>query len=165
MSDTPYYPPLDAPTVKNLDLIRQLVLDHPAYWLESDYPAEIERIIKGWFDPQTIKDLANKARRQDAADDEDQGDTGDRNEYLYQETLNLYKEMKLAKYSGSNEDSMTYFKTAVALQEKLIGFQERTLGMKQVSDYNQMVMNILENVMDEKQRNEFITQLQKRLGK
>lgn len=163
--DAPFYPALDFPTVKNLDLIRQLSSEHPAYWMQSEYPMDIERLIKAWFDPKTIKELVNKQRREDAnTSDDAPGLDEDRYEYLYQETVNLYKEMKLAKYSGSNEDSMAYFKTAVSLQEKLISLQERSLGMKQVSDYNSMVMTFIDKICTEDQRAKFIDLLKETLG-
>lgn len=165
MSDDLYYPALDPVTIKNLNVLRQLAHEHPSYWLTSPYPNDVEKLVKSWFDPKTLKDLVTQGKIADDRERESHlSPDEDRYEYLYQETKSLYTEMKNAKYAGSNEDSMAYYKTAVTLQEKLIGLQERALGLKQVSDFYNTVMNIMENTLTENQRNDVMAQLKLLVG-
>ena len=165
MSDSLYCPALDETTVKNLELVRQLAAEHPAYWLEADYPISITKIIQSWFDPKAVKALVTQAKRgEDAANAPITMDQ-DKWAYLYQESKTLYDNMKGAKYSGDNEEQMSYYKTAASLLEKLISLQERSLGLKQISEHNALVLGIMENILSPTQRNQVMEQLQEALGK
>lgn len=167
MSDF-YYPPLEAATIKNLGLVKQLMQEHPAFFLgDHPYSPAMETLIKSWF---SVEAQAQQRRAAQALADEQDGEGNgptleeDRDGYLYHETLSLYKKLKTAQYSkDSDGDNMSYFRTATALQEKLIDFQERALGLKQLAENNKLIMHIMEEVFTQEQREKFMGELKAKL--
>lgn len=167
MSDF-YYPPLEAATIKNLGLVKQLMQEHPAFFLgDHPYSPAMETMIKSWFSVEAQAQLLRAAR---AAEVEQTG-TGDgptleedRDGYLYTETMSLYTKLKTAQFSkDSDGDSMSYFRTATALLEKLIDYQERALGLKQLAENNKLIMHIMESVLTQEQREKFMEELKAKL--
>lgn len=154
MADPFFYPDLDAKTVKNLEIVRQLMAEHASYWLTSPYSGEIEQLCTGWFGGKQ-----KRPSRQEEADDaapEEQGW-----EFLYKETLQLYRDLKNQKAKAlDTDDAAAYFRVATALLEKLLTMQERAQGLKQVSDFHGAVLDIMEGVLSPTQRTEVMERLE-----
>ncbi len=164
MASDLFYPPLDIKTLQNLEIARQLMAEHPSYFLDCPYEGATELLMKKWFDPSALRGRKLDAERAEDASKPQISMEQDKWQYLYQETSDLYKGLKNEKYASEEGDRVTYYKTMAALQEKLINLQERALGMKQISEHNKLVMNIMENVLSPTQRNEFMAKLQESLG-
>lgn len=163
MTSSFFHPPLELATLRSLEIVRQLMIEHPAYFLDSPYAGETERLIRGWFDAKAVK-----ARHMEQLADAEEGDNpatleDDKWLYIYNETSALYRSLKVAKH-GDEEDQMAYFRTATALLEKMISMQERALGLKQVSEFNATVMTIMESILSPTQRNEVMDQLKNALS-
>ena len=150
-----FYPPIDAPTVKNLGLIRVLAKEHPSYFLESPYPSEVEKFIK---------EMNNEKQTSEVIDTLDL--IGPKKyENLANEAGRLYNELLLIKFDADTpNEKLGYFKTANALMTNLVSLQERSIGMKEVSDFHRVVMEIMETTLTPTQRTEVMEKLQQALG-
>lgn len=83
---------------------------------------------------------------------------------LERETQRLYDELKDSKDNLSIEDHaerMSYFRTATSLLDKLVGLQERAVGLKAIGTFHQTVLDIMEDVLDPGQRTEVMQRLEK----
>lgn len=83
-------------------------------------------------------------------------------EMLEQEAKRLYDELRETSEGLSIEDHaerMSYFRTATSLLDKLVGLQERAVGLKQISVFQQTVLDIMEDVLDAGQRTEVMQRL------
>jgi hypothetical protein len=83
---------------------------------------------------------------------------------LERETQALFDELKDSKDNLSIEDHaerMSYFRTATSLMDKLVGLQERAVGLKAIGLFHQTVLDIMEDILDAGQRTEVMERLQK----
>lgn len=83
---------------------------------------------------------------------------------LERETQRLYDELKDSKDNLSIEDHaerMSYFRTATSLLDKLVGLQERAVGLKAIGTFHQTVLDIMEDILDPGQRTEVMQRLEK----
>lgn len=83
---------------------------------------------------------------------------------LERETSRLYDELKDSKDNLSIEDHaerMSYFRTATSLLDKLVGLQERAVGLKAIGTFHQTVLDIMEDVLDPGQRTDVMQRLEK----
>lgn len=143
-----FYPTLDHQTVKNLLVVRQLVDDHPSYFLDSSYSPALEADLLTLFKrtKQVVHELPTEQEQEDI-------DT-------LAELQTLYRNLKLAKPNGSEDpDAMAYFRTATSLMEKILTLQERGKGIKEVSTYHTVVLDFLSEICNETQIEEFISRL------
>lgn len=88
----------------------------------------------------------------------------DKWEKLERETQRLYDELKDSKDNLSIEDHaerMSYFRTATSLLDKLVGLQERAVGLKAIGTFHQTVLDIMEDILDPGQRTEVMQRLEK----
>lgn len=82
---------------------------------------------------------------------------------LERETQSLYDELKNSKDNLSIEDHaerMSYFRTATSLLDKLVGLQERAVGLKAIGTFHQTVLDIMEDILDPGQRTEVMQRLE-----
>lgn len=92
---------------------------------------------------------------------------GDKWSKLERETTRLYKDLKESSQNLGGEDHaerMSYFRTATSLLDKIVGLQERAVGLKQISVFQQTVIDIMEDVCDPGQRTEVMTRLKNAIG-
>jgi len=88
----------------------------------------------------------------------------DKWEKLERETGRLYDELKDSKDNLSIEDHaerMSYFRTATSLLDKLVGLQERAVGLKAIGTFHQTVLDIMEDILDPGQRTDVMQRLEK----
>lgn len=93
--------------------------------------------------------------------DEDDGDDSKWSK-LERETQRLYKDLKKTSKELTGDDhaeKMSYFRTATSLLDKIVGLQERAVGLKQISVFQQTVIDIMEDVCDAGQRTEVMARL------
>lgn len=148
-----FYPPIDEPTVKKLEVIRQLMADHPGYFLEAPYSGETERMLKSWFG-------SSKKSLPSAGDISIQDDT-DPWKMLYQETQTIFRNLKDVKFDavGETSEKMAYFRTATSLLDKLVSLQERALGLKEIGEFQKAVLEAMESALNPDQRTKVMLQL------
>lgn len=155
MSDF-YYPPIDKATLKNIEVVRQLSAEHPAYWLTSPYSGEVELFVKKWF--PTVQEAPKKVEEKPVDITIPEGSA--RWEMLYRESHVLYTDLKAAGVGMTEiSEKNAYYRTATSLLEKLIALQERSLGLKQIHEFQASVMDIMESVLTQNQRNEVMEKL------
>lgn len=83
---------------------------------------------------------------------------------LERETQHLYDDLKDSKDNLTVEDHaerMSYFRTATSLLDKLVGLQERAVGLKAIGTFHQTVLDIMEDILDPGQRTEVMQRLEK----
>lgn len=80
----------------------------------------------------------------------------------------VFEELKAyGKTIGSSDQTerMAYFRTATSLLERLVGARERALGIKQVRDFQNSVLTIMEEVMSPDQRTSVMDRLRSVLAR
>lgn len=82
---------------------------------------------------------------------------------LEKEARSLFNELKVTKDRFKPEDvteQMQYFRTAASLLEKLIGLQERAIGLKQMSDFQAGIIKFMDEILTPDQRTIFMERLE-----
>lgn len=148
MAEDIYYPPLDVKTIRALTVVRQLVAEHPSYWLNAPYGGDVQMILTNLF--KTPKNVPQDAPEVPVNGDDDSGTASW--EFLARESKTLYMGLKNAGVGLDGNELMTYYKTSSALLEKLLAMQERANNLKQISDFYQCVLEVMEDVLTVDQR-------------
>lgn len=150
------YPDISLQTLRFIEIMRRTYLEHPDYFEHSKYPDDVEKHFRSWF--QTPVTGGSSPRHSSNTEEALTGE--DRWDALYRESVQLYADLRAAKPSaGDSSESMSYFRTITGLMDKLISAQERALGLKQVHQFHQTVMEVMENVLSEQQRDEVMKRL------
>jgi hypothetical protein len=142
-----FYPTLDAPTVKNLLIVKQLVDEHPSYFLESPYPQALEADLLKLF--KYTRHTVTQPR--DTVDDEDLD--------VETELVNLFRNLKVAKPAANDPDQMAYYRTATALMERLLNLQDKAKNIKTMGEHHNMVLRFMEEICSPTQVEEFLSRL------
>jgi hypothetical protein len=140
------FPDLNA----ELGLALQLLEQDPAFFEDPDAP----------YSPETRATLKKMVKEADGPVEAPR-DKWDR---LERETQALFDELKDSKDNLSIEDHaerMSYFRTATSLMDKLVGLQERAVGLRAIGLFHQTVLDIMEDILDAGQRTEVMNRLQK----
>lgn len=141
------YPDVSVQVLKMIEVMRLSYLEAPTYFEDAPYPREVEQFFRSWFQTPITEDTVNMGQtaRELVSDD--------RHEALYIETVALYGQLKAAKPANADaSEAMAYFRTITQLQERLLAYQERALGIKQLHEFHSVVMDIMENTLTEEQR-------------
>ena len=128
--------------------------------IECPYGPELRLLLQSMapkvIDPDDM--IGRASELEDANPDED------RWVFLDREVQALYQSLKKQADNLTNSTSaekMSYFRTATSLLEKLVGLQERTVGLKRISEFHNTVMEIMEDVLSPDQRTRVMDQLGK----
>lgn len=150
------YPDITAKGCKDIELVRRYLAEHPNYLDDAPYENLVIQYLRDWFKVQSKEEnrqIDNEALQQTRdlvanLSNEDQVNA------LHLEVVQLYAELKGAKPTGIdiNSELMAYFKTSSTLIEKLLAFQERSLGLKQVQEFHSIMMHVMETVLTPEQR-------------
>lgn len=84
------------------------------------------------------------------------------------ELVNVFDELKLYGRSLSSSDQterMSYFRTATSLLEKLVILKERAAGVKQVKEFENAVLGVMEDILTSEQRTAVMDRLRSILSK
>ncbi len=133
---------------EQLGLVFDLMKADPGYLDDPDcpYTDETRDFLAKWVEKPAGETLEPK----------------DKWEKLERETQRLYDELKDSKDNLSIEDHaerMSYFRTATSLLDKLVGLQERAVGLRAIGEFHQTVLDIMEEVLDAGQRTEVMNRL------
>lgn len=157
MSDL-FYPDLNVTTLRNLQIVRQLTLEHPHYFMESPYSGEVENLFKALFPSKSDK---GSPEFQEAIGGLDL-DGPNKWANLAKEAAKLYTGLSSVKHEAeSPNEQLSYYKTATNLLEKLVGLEERAMGLKKVHEFHSAVMNVMEEVLTPTQRTDVMEKLQR----
>lgn len=148
-----YYPEFDEKSLWALDVIRQNIDQDPEYLENSPYTSnEIQGLLK----LTRVKSVAPEAEA-----------TASKWEILEIETNGLYQNLKETFENLTIDDHterMSYFRTATSLLDKLVGLQERAAGLKKVHEFQQTILDIMEDILEAGQRTEVMDRLRKSIN-
>lgn len=146
-----FYPEIPEGAIWTLGVIKQHLSENPDYLTDPDCPYP-EDVLK-FFGPAVGK-----------ADEADEAEAAD----LEEETSRLYTELKAfgkALQSGDTAEKNTYFRLSVSLLEKLLDLKERTVGLKQVTEFTNTVLLIMEDELSPDIRTKIVHRLKTILGR
>lgn len=150
MSEKPTYPTItDAQLVPFRALEAQLgpfpdLLDRQ----DCPYPPHIRTLVRRLIG-EHVGPIVDEAM-----DDDD----------LVQETINLYREIQRSSTTFNTsdpKDKMAVFKTSADLLTKLVALREKAVNIRQMSQFQKSVVELLESVLEPAQRSEFVEKLGK----
>lgn len=87
---------------------------------------------------------------------------------LAEDLYTVFTELKNYGKSISSSDQterMAYFRTATSLLERLVNARERALGVKQIKDFQDTVLTIMEDTLSTDQRTEVMERLRSALAR
>lgn len=148
MNGKPYYPTLtDAQLVPFRALEAQLgqfpdLLDRQ----DCPYPPHIRTLVR-----RLIGEHVGPVVDEAMGDDD-----------LVQETINLYREIQRASTNVNTsdpKDKMAIFKTSADLLTKLVALREKAVNIRQMSQFQKAVVEVLESVLEPAQRSDFVEKI------
>lgn len=156
MSDA-FYPVVSAEESDRFTTLLKLAAADPTYLTDDDcpYPPQLRAAILS-LRPAA----AEKEKRAPRATAVTPG--MDKWEKLEIEARELFEELKEVSGDIGQSDiseKMTYFRTATSLLDKLIGLQERAAGLRQLSEFQNMVLQFLDELCTPDQRTELMERL------
>lgn len=148
MASELYYPTdLDPNTIQRLQVIKQLIAEHPDYFDSSPYSQELE--LK-------IRQLLGAVGKGGASVFTPSNEELD----LLVETTTVYKDLKNHKPSMQDDAArMSYYRTATSLLERLLAATAEAKNQKQMSDFYNTVFLVMEEVMSPAQHTIFIDRM------
>ena len=149
---TVFYPPLPDRAAWAMDIILRNLEQDPDYLIDSPYTEE-EVLV---FERFSTRGIEVEEEIEEASDS--------KWTRLERESNKLFK--SLTDFEGKldtkdNAEQMAYFRTATSLLDKIVGIQERTANLKQISMFHDTVLRIMEDILDPGQRTNVMAQLKK----
>lgn len=137
---TDFYPEIDP---AQLELLIDLHKQDPGYILGAPYPQGVIEFFLGQTQVDADPSLA--------------GTSGEMSkwELLEKQSDELFQALTEAGRNLKDKDDaarMAYFRTATSLLERIVGIQERAVNLKRVSQFQQAVLSIMDEVLDGDQR-------------
>lgn len=156
MSDYPVIPPK---SLIPLRIIQAQLAENAEYLASPECPYDDEiKAFLGVFGGPVAGRMADKSGFL--------GQNGDKWAALEVETANLFDELKnFGKTIKENDvaDRMAYFRAATSLLEKIVGINERAMGLKQISEFQREVMEVIDGVLTPNQRDGVMERLRSKL--
>jgi hypothetical protein len=152
---TEYPPELPPGAAFNLDPIIQRMVEDPTFLSHCPYSEE---------DKAVLRKLESQIEQ---IEEEAELGPDDKWSRLEKESNALFKsltEMGTTLTSRDNTEQMAYFRTATSLLDKIVGIQERTANLKQISRFHDTVLMVMEDVLDAGQRTKVLDQLRKSIN-
>ena len=144
-----YYPPLNEDDIK---LVKQLFDENNSFFDDPDCPYSDE--VKSLF---TITDVMGDF------DENFDLDLMNSDEYVMKEINSLYSHLQkygqTMRESDTASEKNTYFKLSTTLLEKIISMKERVSNIKQVTEFTETVLQILEDEVSVDDRTRVIERL------
>lgn len=152
---TYHYPKLPEGAAFAVELILRVAAENPDFYDNCPYDLKDIDLLK------RMSGMA-PAWMQDDPEEED-FDDGDKWGKLERQTKRLFDALLAEQQSlgtKDNAEKMSFFRTATSLLEKLVGIQERAANLRQIHQFHNTVMQIMDDVLDEGQRTEVRRRLQ-----
>jgi hypothetical protein len=151
---TDYPPNLPDGAAFCLDLILQRMAEEPDFLDYAPYPQEDKDVLV------KLESRIEQVAEEDLEDDSKWG----RLEKESNKLFTMLTEFSNKLDSRDNTETMAYFRTATSLLDKIVGIQERTANLKQISRFHDTVLIVLEDVLDASQRTQVMEQLKKSIN-
>lgn len=138
-----HYPEISLSDLRNIDLIRRLLVEKPGYFDSEDCTYSPE--FKAWFSKDAVKDAVPEAVKEvELASTE-------------QEVTNVLKHLISLKNSLPNDtaDQLQWVRAAATLLEKLVTLKEKAFNIKHIQEFEAQVIGILEDFLTPEQRTIF----------
>lgn len=172
MSQTPYYPPVDAATLRMLPVLMTQMANHgaDAYLQSAPWPAESLGVLKEIARWKDIADnvKAGKPVGVEAGDEDlEEMENAIGNIDVERELATVYGKLKRFGQTLSSDqvsEKVSFFRITTALLTKLVDQMEKASNINQYAAFRQSVMKILGDVMTPDQRNEFLKRLAEQFG-
>jgi hypothetical protein len=151
MSETPRYPTFSDASLVPFRAIDAQLKQYPDLLDRSDcpYPPHVKTLLR-----RLVGEPGAAPVPEQPLDDDD----------LVTETSTLYRSIKTAgetMKSSDPKDQMAIFKTSADLLSKLVTLREKAQSVRQMSQFQRAVIEVLEQVITPAQRSEFIEKLGK----
>lgn len=171
MSDY-HYPHIDDLVGWALQTVLTLASEDSAYLRDPlcPYDERVKRIIndavsfrQGW---QVMKDQEGENKEGSESSTPVSEDEIDNT--LAEDLHSVFQELKnYGKTIGKSDQTerMAYFRTATSLLERLVTARERALGVKQIKDFQDTVLTIMEDSLTPDQRTEVMDRLRSALAR
>lgn len=154
-----FYPPLDEQAEWALGIIAKMLSENSNYLKSSDCPypeavknllGGVEVVVPGGLEtPNAVKTTWDKLQEEMAS--------------VFEELTDIGKELERDD-DVEAKDKIAYIRAKTVLMEKLISMQERVHGIKQVSEFYRVVMDVMENVLSVDQRTQVMERLEAARG-
>jgi hypothetical protein len=143
----PDYPIIDPKSLIPLRIIQAELTKNPEYLDHEDcpYPADLKAFLRV-FASLVVPVGARKPFL---------GLHGDKWAILESEANKLYDDLRNFSDEigrGDVAERMSYFRTATSLLEKIVGINERAVGLKHIHDFQQTVLAVFEEELTADQR-------------
>jgi uncharacterized protein YerC len=156
-----FYPVVSAEESQRFTTLLKLAAADPTYVTaeECPYPAELRAAIQVMRPTDAPAPPPRPARPVRPQADLDSMDKWSR---LELEARELFDELKAESANLGTQDvneRMSYFRTATSLLDKLVGLQERAAGLRQLSEFQNMILQFLDELCTPDQRTELMERL------
>lgn len=160
MSDDPFFPPIPEGVVMPVKVIMQHMKTNPNYLdhVTCPYPPKLKEFLK------SVCGSGGGGGSGEVGGGETTflGQGADKFEVMIVELDKLYTDLKAFRSTlGSmdpNEKS-TFFKTTMALLEKIANLKERIYNMKEMADFQKTVVTVMEQHLDTEKHKQIIEEL------
>ena len=155
-----FYPKISNDNLAPLRLIKEQMKNFPDYLSHSECP----------YDPDVKDFLSYELGGQDIPQDTPGGffgEDGDKWSTLENKALGLYQELELFGSnirSSNTSEKMSYFRTKTQLLDKITSINERAMGLRQLSQFQQTVIDVMDEVLNEDQRTDVMARLKQAIG-
>lgn len=158
MTDQPYYPEINKAYLTPLEVIVEQMDLYPEYLgAKCPYTKEMKALLG-----RLRTSLSGSAPKVSFF-----GRSGSNYQALLDEILSLYEELNDFGQSLTTEDTaetMSYLRTKTSLIQKIVEMSERALGLKRLSEFQNTMMDIMENVLNPDQRTQVMDKLRASIG-
>lgn len=142
------FPSIDAKTLVPLRIIQAELAQNPDFLDDPECP----------YSPELKQFLSLLKPKNDPKEPEKPrflGAQGDKWSILEAEAAKLYDDLRSFSTAIGKEDvaeRMSYFRTATSLLEKIVSINERAVGLKHIHDFQQTVLQVMDDVLTPDQR-------------
>ena len=155
-----YYPEITGVTLLPFKAVRDALENDPEY-LDNEkcpYPNEVKDFLR-LLAPQPIIGPAKSVSILDGATDKWAA--------IEREAIKLYDQIaevgERLKKSGNPDKLISFFRTRTQLLEKIVGLQERALGLKQLHEFQSIVLDFIENHVSPEDRTKLMNVLREKI--
>lgn len=150
-----HYPPLPASLLTQLEAVAIFLEQEPGYLLkpECPYPDKLKGLLRRLVGPAEVQ--AGGGGVFDPG--QDPGEQLDSFMAEVQSTINSMKALAEDMQSQTVDisDKMTFLKNYAPLLERFLSMKEKSAGLKQMFEFQQVVTRTMEEVLDKDQRLDF----------
>lgn len=154
-----YFPPLPEGAAWSLELVLRGIKSEPGYLDDEDCPYSEE-------DRKALERIAGQ-RRVEIEEDAEIDPNEDKWARLERETKELFDGLMSEQDNFAvkdNAEKMAFFRTATSLLDKLVGIQERAANLRQIHQFHDAVLRIMEDTLDAGQRTNVMEELRRAIN-